>query len=333
MKRSSLLLSLCAAFGLASCRQETTPAPVPTKPAPAVPTPAAPTAPAVPTPAAPTEPAVPTPAPVAQKTLKFSAIPNQNTTELKQKFDPVAAHLGKVLGINVEYVPSADYKASVDMFKNGEIMLAFFGGVTGVQARAQVPGAKAIVQGKEDTAYKSYFIANASTGLEKSNDFPAGIAALKFAFGSESSTSGRVMPSHYIAQNSGKAEKEFFAQPVTFSGGHDKTIELVASGGVQAGVCDYKVYDKLVKEGKCDPNTVKVIWETPTFPDYNFTAHPDMETTFGAGFTDKVKAALIDMGNVDKKLLEVFPREALIEAKNEDYKLIEDVCKSVGLIR
>ena len=43
--------------------------------------------------------------------------------------------------------------------------------------RAKVPGAKAIVQGKEDTAFKSYFIANKDAGLEKSDAFPAAIAS------------------------------------------------------------------------------------------------------------------------------------------------------------
>ena len=79
------------------------------------------------------------------KVLKFSAIPNQNATELKAKFDPMAAHLADELGVPVEFVPSADYKASVEMFKNGQIQLAWFGGVTGVQAHHAVAGARAIV--------------------------------------------------------------------------------------------------------------------------------------------------------------------------------------------
>jgi phosphonate transport system substrate-binding protein len=269
----------------------------------------------------------------AQKILRFSAIPNQNSTELKAKFDPMAAHLTKVLGVPVEFVPSADYKASVEAFKNGQIQFAWFGGVTGVQARAAVAGARAIVQGKEDTAYKSYFVAHKDAGLEKSDAFPAAIAGLKFSFGSETSTSGRVMPSFFITQSSGKKEAEFFSTPPVFSGGHDKTLALVGAGEVQAGVCDFAIYDKLVGEKKVDPAVVKVIWETPTFADYNFTAHPDIEKDFGAGFTDKLKAALIAMTTDAPDLLKVFPRTALIEAKNEDYAKVEEVCRQTGLIR
>jgi phosphonate transport system substrate-binding protein len=267
------------------------------------------------------------------KVLRFSAIPNQNATDLKAKFDPMAAHLSKELGMTVEFFPSAEYEASVEAFKNGQVQLAWFGGVTGVQARAAVPGAKAIVQGKEDTAFKSYFIAHKDTGLEKADAFPAAISGLKFAFGSQTSTSGRVMPSWFIKQNSGKSEKDFFTQPVLFTGKHDKTVEAVASGAAQAGVCDYSVYEKLVKEGKVDPAVAKVIWVTPEFQDYNFTVHPSVETDFGAGFTEKLKAALIGMSTKAPELLKVFPREALIEAKNEDYKAVEDVCRELGIVR
>ncbi len=269
----------------------------------------------------------------AAKVLRFSAIPNQNATELKSKFDPMAAHLSKELGVTVEFFPSVDYKASVEAFKNGQVQLAWFGGVTGVQARHAVPGAKAIVQGREDTAFKSYFIVNKDAGLEKNDAFPVAIGDLKFAFGSETSTSGRVMPSWFIKQKTGKSEKEFFAQPPVFTGSHDKTIEQVAAGTVQAGVCDYSVYDKLVAEKKVDPEAAKVIWETPAFPDYNFTVHPSVETDFGAGFTSKLQAALIAMTDKAPDLLKVFPRSALIEAKNEDYKPVEDVCRELGIIR
>ena len=72
--------------------------------------------------------------------LNFTAIPDQNTTELLQKFVPVAEYLSAELGVAVAYLPSRDYQASVDMFKNGDIHVAWFGGLSGVQARKAVPG-------------------------------------------------------------------------------------------------------------------------------------------------------------------------------------------------
>lgn len=266
-----------------------------------------------------------------EKTLRFTAIPDQNTTELKEKFTPVAEYLSKKLGVPVEYVPATDYQASVEMFKNGDVQLAWFGGLTGVQARHAVAGARAIAQGEEDPQYKSYFIAHKDSGLAPGDTFPAGIAKCSFTFGSESSTSGRLMPEYFIRQETGKAPNEFFGQDPAFSGNHDKTVELVESGQFQAGAVSYTTYDKRVKAGKTDPNVCQIIWQTPFYADYNFTAHPSLEKTFGAGFTDKLQKALIEMK--EPALLQAFPRSGIIAAKNADFSGIEEVARNLGFIK
>jgi phosphonate transport system substrate-binding protein len=236
-----------------------------------------------------------------------------------------------VLGVPVEYLPARDYQASVEMFRNGDAPLAWFGGLTGVQARAAVPGARAIAQGDSDPRYYSYFIAHRDTGLERSADFPQDIGRLRFTFGSESSTSGRLMPEYFLRQATGLSPERFFAQPPAFSGSHDKTIELVESGQYEAGVVNYKVYDRRVAEGKTDPEVCRVIWQTPTFADYNWTAHPDLDATFGPGFVDRLQQALVAID--DPRLLLALPRERLIPAANEDYEAIRQVATELGMLR
>jgi len=264
--------------------------------------------------------------------LRFTAIPDHNATELKQKYDPVAAYLSRALGIAVEYVPAADYQASVAMFKNGDVLLAWFGGLTGVQARAAVAGAHAIVQGAEDPEYYSYFIANASTGLEASEQFPEEIAEFPFTFGSESSTSGRLMPEYFIRQHTGKSPREFFKYPFGFSGSHAKTAELVAAGArIKAGVINYKTYDELVAKGVIDPEVCKVVWKTPRYADYNFTAHPDIDRLFGEGTTDRLAEALLAID--DHRLLAAFERSSFIEARDEDFAGIAEVARSLAMLR
>ena len=144
-------------------------------------------------------------------TLRFSAIPDQDETRLREKFAPVAGYLSEALGVPVEYVHSTKYSDSVDLFKNGDIQLAWFGGLTGVQARHAVSGARAIAQGVEDPEFYSYFIAHKDAGIEKSDDYPSAIAGKRFTFGSMGSTSGRLMPESFIRQNSGKSPEEVFA--------------------------------------------------------------------------------------------------------------------------
>ncbi|HUF63418.1 MAG TPA: putative selenate ABC transporter substrate-binding protein [Verrucomicrobiales bacterium] len=262
--------------------------------------------------------------------LRFSAIPDQNQTELAEKFDRIAERLSQDLGVPVEYVPATDYKASVELFRNGDVHLAWFGGLTGVQAHHSVPGARAIAQGEEDPEFYSYFIAHRDAGLTPSDTFPEALGSLSFTFGPESSTSGRLLPEFFLRENTGKSPSGFFSKPPGFSTSHDHTVELVESGQVQAGVVNYAVYRQRVAEGKTDPEVCQVIWTTPTYADYNFTAHPDLKSLFGAGFTEKLQAALLSL---DGGLLSAFPRAKLIPASNEDYAGIAEVARELGFLQ
>lgn len=268
----------------------------------------------------------------ASKVLSFTAIPDDNTTELREKFEPVAAYLSQALGVEARYVPTASYAASVEAFKNGDVQLAWFGGLTGVQARAAVDGARAIAQGAVDPTYKSYFIANAATGIEPGEDFPMELEGHSFTFGSESSTSGRLMPEHFIRTNTGKSPEEFFGSPNSYSGSHDKTALLVDAGTFEAGALNYKTYDAMVAEGAIDPGRCRKIWTTPEYPDYNWTAHPVLDETFGSGFIERLAAALVAMD--DPELLSAVQRaEGLVPATNADFASIEDLARGLGFLR
>ncbi len=262
-------------------------------------------------------------------TLVFSAIPDQDETRLKQRFGDIAKYLEKQLGVPVKYVPVKSYAAVVTAFRNNQIQLAWFGGLSGVQARLKVPGSQAIAQGVEDPKFHTYIIANHTTGLKASDEFPKGVAGKTFTFGSKGSTSGRLMPQYYIEKNMGKKVDEVFKR-VGFSGNHSKTIALVQSGAYEVGAVNFKVWEKEVEEGKVDTKKVSLIWKTPAYPDYQWTIRGDVDKEFGEGFSNKVKAALI--GLKDPDLLGRFPRSGFIEAKNSDFQPILDTAKSIGII-
>ena len=266
---------------------------------------------------------------MAQDTLYFSAIPDDDETKLVERFGAVADYLEETLGVPVEYVPVKSYAASVTAFRNNQIQLAWFGGLSGVQARLAVPGARAIAQGAEDETFVTYFIANTETGLEPSETFPAGLDGLSFTFGAQTSTSGRLMPEFYIRQETGKAPEELFSE-VGFSGDHGQTLRLVASGAYQVGALNYTVFDDALANKAPETETTKVIWQTPPYPDYNWTIRGDVDETFGEGFADKVQAALLGM--TDEALLASFPRSAFIEATNELYAPIEETARELDIL-
>ena len=267
------------------------------------------------------------------KALVITAIPDEKVSDQEANYKALLDYLAKELDIEVKFDISSSYDAAVERFKNGEVHLAWFGGYTGVQARQAVPGARAIAQGDVDPKYKSYFIANKSTGLTKSDEFPKEIKDLTFSFGSKSSTSGRLMPTYFILKETGMMPDKFFTKPLQFQtvGGHDATARAVAGGSVDVGVLSYKKYDSMVAAGDIKAEDAPIIWVTPDYADYNLTVHPALEAMFGGGFIDKLQKVLVDC--TDENVLKAFNRDDLIPATNEEFEGIYEVAKELGMMR
>ena len=265
----------------------------------------------------------------------FTAIPDQDASRLQQRFGQVATYLQQQLGVEVRYVPVKSYAAAVTAFRNNQVQLGWFGALSGVQARQRVPGSRAIAQGYEDQFFKTYFIAHRSSGLlndagsTSKGQFPLAMEGLTFTFGSKGSTSGRLMPEYYIRQFLGKAPDKIFSR-VGFSGDHNRTVALLASGAYQVGAVNYKVWEKALAENKVDPNEVQVIWQTPTYSDYQWSIRGDVDQRWGEGFADKVKAALLAIDQPG--LLGAFPRSAFVSATDSDYESTRKTAIAIGLI-
>ncbi|GGQ32174.1 putative selenate ABC transporter substrate-binding protein [Shewanella litoralis] len=262
------------------------------------------------------------------ETFTFTAIPDEDESQLRTRFDKVAVYLSEQLGVEVKYVPVKSYSAAVTAFRNNQVQLAWFGGLSGVQARRLVPGSEAIAQGFEDQFFKSYIIAHHSTKLAATDSFPL-LNDYTFTFGSKDSTSGRLMPQYFIESNVGQSVDKIFKR-IGFSGDHSRTISQVEAGVYQVGAVNYKVWDTAVEKGEVDTSKVSVIWQSPTYPDYQWTVHSGVDTVYGAGFKDKLTKTLIDMK--DKDLLDSFPRESFVPASNSDYEPIERVAKAIGML-
>ncbi len=263
------------------------------------------------------------------QTFTFTAIPDQDETKLKERFSLLANYLSKELNLDVKFVPVKSYSASIAAFRNNQVQLAWFGGLSGVKARLIVPGSVAIAQGVEDPNFHSFLIAHTSTGLEKSKTIPKGIEGKTFTFGSKGSTSGRLMSQYFITDAFKKSPNDIFKK-VGFSGNHSKTVALVQSGAYEVGAVNYKVWKRELKSGKIDPSKVKIIYQTPGYPDYNFTARGDLDKQFGEGFTKKLQTAILNIK--DEKILNAFPRSGFIKATNEDFAPILTTARKLGLV-
>ncbi len=275
--------------------------------------------------------------PSNQQVLKIGAIPDQNPERLNRLYGALSDELGASLNVEVQYVPVSNYAAAVSAFRSGSLDLVWFGGLTGVQARLQTPGATVLAQRDIDAEFTSVFIANGASGLRPitSADQLVQLKGRRLAFGSESSTSGRLMPQYFLGEN-GVTMAELAGGGPGFSGSHDATIAVVQSGAYEVGALNSQVWQSNVDEGRVDPAKVAVIWRTPPYVDYHWVARPDLDSRFGDGFTGRVQNALLSLTPTTERgalVLELFGAKRFIPAQNEAYSKIEAVGRQLGKIR
>ena len=262
----------------------------------------------------------------AQAVFKVTAIPDESPTELARKAEPLVKYLEKTLGMKVEFTPVTDYAASVEALANKQVDMAWYGGFTFVQAQ-QRSGGKVIplVQREEDEKFRSVFITT-----DDSIKTLADLKGKNVSFGSQSSTSGHLMPRSFLLAAQIDPDKDF--KRVAYSGAHDATIAAVAAGKVDAGALNISVWEKFVKEGKVDTSKVKVFYTTPGYFDYNWTVHADMPQAR----RDKITKAFLSLDRSTaegKEILDLQRATRFIATKADNYKGIEQAARSAGLLK
>jgi phosphonate transport system substrate-binding protein len=261
----------------------------------------------------------------AQQVFKVTAIPDESPTELARKAAPLVKYLEQKLGVKVEFTPVTDYAASVEALANKQVDLAWFGGFTFVQAQHR-SGGKVIplVQRAEDEKFRSVFITT-----DPAVKSLADLKGRNFSFGSQSSTSGHLMPRSFLLAAGIDPDRDF--KRVAYSSAHDATVAAVASGKVDAGAVNISVWEKLVADGKVDPAKVRVFYTTPTFYDYNWSVHADMPPAQ----REKLAKAFLDLDKSTpqgREILELQRATKFVPTKAENYKGIETAAKSAGLL-
>ena len=265
--------------------------------------------------------------------LKIGGIPDQDSARLARRYQVFTDYLSRELDVEVEYVPSLDYAAVVTAFGQGELQLAFFGGFTGVQARLQDPGAQAIAQREHDAKFHSRFIVRADLAIDSLEDLKAQAGHRTLTFGSESSTSGHLMPRHFLLEAGIDPDTDFRGLP-NFAGSHDLTWQLVDSGAFDVGVLNEDVWERAVRERRVDPSRVREFHTTPAYFDYNWTAGGELDRIYGDGFTGRVQRALLRLNQEEHRdILDLFSTERFVTTDNRNYRDLEAVARDLEMIQ
>jgi len=256
--------------------------------------------------------------------LRAGVLPDKSAEVIRDEFQPLIDHLAAEIGKPVELVVPNSYAHLLDMFVNGEVDFAFFGGLTFLQAQARA-GAVPLITRDVDTRFTSVFLAPATVEGSKITDF----SGRTFGFGSNLSTSGHLMPRYYL-RTLGLHPESFFAS-VTYTGAHDKTGLAVASGALDLGVANALVIRRMLADGTLDRDKIKIIWETPHFTDYVWAIQSDFSPSLRAKLQEAF--LLLSMNDDhDRTILEKQHAKSFLPVRQGDFVKLRELAIEMGLL-
>jgi len=255
--------------------------------------------------------------------LQVGLIPNENPEEVEAQYQPLEDYLKKELGREVELSVPTTYNAVVEAMVSGELDLAYFGGLTYVQARQRAdvhPLFTEVNPRTGTTKYRSVIIVPADSDIEKVEE----LEGKDFAFGSVSSTSGSLYPS--IMLNQAGIDYRTDLGEVVYTGGHDTTAQAVANGRVAAGGLEDRILYGLQEDGIIGKDKVRVIEESDPIEGYPWVVRDAL--------SDKDEQALTDafLGIEDPKLLDLLRAEDYQKVQASDYDYVEEQARKLDLI-
>lgn len=215
----------------------------------------------------------------ARGVLTLGLLPDESAERQLQKYAPIVRAIRANTGFDVRLDTPADYAELVFMFSKGEVDLAYFGGYTFASSHEQ-SGAIPLVMRDIDASFISYLIVRRDSAAKQLSDLKGAV----FGFGSRLSTSGHIMPRYFFEQE-GIVSESFFST-ISFSGAHDRTIQWVIDGTVDAGVVNGQILNRLLTTAGDTAGAVRILWQSPPYVDYVWAVQPSM--------TIKTRQAILD---------------------------------------
>lgn len=262
-----------------------------------------------------------------RKMLVLSAIPDQDPQTLQRLYGQVAAYLSKELGVDAKFQAVPDYVQAVNGFKTGKLDLVWFGGLTGVQARQGVAGVHYIAQRDIDPKFRTVFITREDSPIRNLED----VKGRTFTFGNEWSTSGRLMPQHFLKEMG--ITLSGFKGKANFAATHDETYNLVAKGTYEAGAMNEQVWKR---RGSGKGEGLRAFHTSMPYVDYHWLLNPESARRLGGeAFVKKMQMAFLKMQDVpgQAETLKLFGAERFVPTQKSNYDEIERIARGLELLR
>ena len=212
--------------------------------------------------------------------FRIGLLGGENAQDRLNNNECLRAYTEEVLGVPAKLFAPADYNGVIQGLLGGTIDMAWLG--ASAYAATYLQDAEAVEPVLVKTnldgsfSYHSIGFARKDSGIASLADAEGKV----FGFGDPNSTSGYLIPSVEIPQETGKSmdSGDFFGE-VRFTGGHEQTIVAVFNGDIDAGVTwadglgawedgyNSGALRRAVDAGLVDMNELVEIWKSKPIPE------------------------------------------------------------------
>ena len=245
--------------------------------------------------------------------LIFAVNPFTAPDIIRNTYMPILNKVAKDAGYKARTIIVNDYDALGRALKNGTADIGWFSPAAYVSAKKDT-NLQPLVTPKvnNNTSYTGYIIAKKGSGIKSIND----LQGKSFAFVDKKSASGYVYPRAALLEN-GKNPEHFFSS-TSFLGSHNKVIDAVISGEVQAGATYSEAFDDAGQKAVAN---LDIIFMTDPIPKDAIAAAPTLPKDVVEMLTKGFEG--VRTGNSECGIaMEAAHIDGFVQANDSDYDVV-----------
>ncbi|MFG0315445.1 MAG: phosphate/phosphite/phosphonate ABC transporter substrate-binding protein [Phycisphaerales bacterium] len=245
--------------------------------------------------------------------VRLGLIPSEGGTDIVERFKPVITQLEKELGRPVEAFSATEYLGIITAMKNKQVDVVYFGPKSYVESN-RIAGAVAVAKELNLDGLAGYYgiiVTHKDSGI-------ASLADAKgkgFVFTTPNSTSGFLVPSIGIIEETGMSADEYFGE-VSYTGTHGNAVRAVLAGDLEVAATNTLDLRAMEQSGLDSSNLVE-IWRSPMIPAGLIAVRDDLPESFHRQGAD----ALVALSE-DEEAMERMARGGFVPATDADYDII-----------
>jgi len=260
-----------------------------------------------------------------EKVIKMGFVPLKNSEKLVEDLKPISDYLSERLGVKVEAFTASNYIGVVEGLGSGSVDFGIIPPFSSLLAQKQ-SNAKPILTSKGKTGkpgYTAELYVRKDSGIKSLQD----VKGKKVAFVDPSSSSGYIYPGAMLVEAGLNLDKDISYQ---FSGGHDKSLQLLLNKDVDVIATFDGVEDRYAKDFPQAKTDIQKLATSDMIPGVMVTTSSKMDKEL----QEKLEKALRDVEN-DPKMKELFTKMFSItgftDVDQDAYKKVEATAKVMNV--